>query len=72
MSYVWLVDPAAQTLETFGLREGRWLLIGALKDDDRVAVRCGGVFAGGFVGGAGRNNQGCRATGRVSAAPPLG
>jgi len=38
VAYVWLVDPAAQTLEAFELREGRWLWIAALKDDDRVAV----------------------------------
>lgn len=38
VAHVWLVDPLAQTLEAFELHEGRWLLIAALKDDDRVAV----------------------------------
>jgi Uma2 family endonuclease len=38
VAYAWLVDPAAQTLEAFELREGRWLMIAALKDDERVAV----------------------------------
>ncbi len=36
--YVWIVDPLAQTLEAFELREGHWTLIAALKDDDPVAV----------------------------------
>lgn len=38
VAYAWLIDPAAQTLEGFELREGRWLLIATLKDDDPVAV----------------------------------
>lgn len=38
VAHVWLVDPIAQTLEAFELREGRWLLIAVLKDDDPVAV----------------------------------
>lgn len=38
VGHAWLVDPAAQTLEAFELRENRWTLIAALKDDDRVAV----------------------------------
>jgi len=38
VAHAWIVDPAAQTLEAFDLREGRWTLIAALKDDDRVAV----------------------------------
>jgi len=38
VAHVWIVDPAAQTLEAFELREGRWLWIAALKDDDQVAV----------------------------------
>jgi Uma2 family endonuclease len=38
VAYVWLVDPAAQTLEAFELRDGCWLLIAVLKDDDKVAV----------------------------------
>ncbi len=38
VAHVWLVDPAAQTLEAFELCEGRWLLIATLKDNDQVAV----------------------------------
>jgi Uma2 family endonuclease len=38
VEHAWLVDPAARTLEAFALHEGHWLLIAALKDDDRVAV----------------------------------
>jgi len=38
IAHAWIVDPEAQTLEAFDLREGRWTLIAALKDDDRVAV----------------------------------
>ena len=38
VAYVWLVDPAAQTLEAFELRDGRWLLIAVLKDNDPVTV----------------------------------
>ena len=36
--HLWLVDPDARTLEGFELREGLWLLIGALKDDDEVRL----------------------------------
>ncbi|MDD5037561.1 MAG: Uma2 family endonuclease [Methylococcaceae bacterium] len=38
IAHVWIVDPVAQTLEAFEWREGHWLLIATLKDDDRVAV----------------------------------
>lgn len=38
VAHVWLVDPAARTLEAFALHEGRWLMIAGLKDDDAVAV----------------------------------
>jgi Uma2 family endonuclease len=36
--HLWLVDPAAQTLEAFVLRDGAWTLIAALKDNDEVRV----------------------------------
>lgn len=36
--HLWLVDPDARTLEAFETREGRWLLLGALKDDDEVRL----------------------------------
>ena len=38
VAHVWIVDPAAQTLEAFELHEGRWTLIATLKEDDTVAV----------------------------------
>jgi Uma2 family endonuclease len=38
VAHAWLVDPLARTLEAFELREGRWVLIGSLKDDDPVVV----------------------------------
>jgi Uma2 family endonuclease len=38
VAHVWIVDPAAQTLEAFELCEGRWMLIATLKEDDPVAV----------------------------------
>jgi Uma2 family endonuclease len=38
VAHVWIVDPAAQTLEAFEWHEGRWTLIATLKEDDRVAV----------------------------------
>jgi len=38
VAHVWMVDPVAQTLEAFELREGRWTLIATLKDDDWVSV----------------------------------
>ena len=36
--HLWLVDPDVQTLEAFALRDGQWVLIAALKDDDEVRV----------------------------------
>lgn len=36
--FLWLVDPAACTLEAFELREGLWTLAGVFKDDDAVAA----------------------------------
>ncbi|MCX7113513.1 MAG: Uma2 family endonuclease [Proteobacteria bacterium] len=38
VAHVWIVDPAAQTLEAFELCAGRWTLISTLKEDDPVAV----------------------------------
>lgn len=38
VAYAWLVDPAERTLEAFALREGSWVLIAVLKDDDAVQV----------------------------------
>ncbi len=39
VSHLWLVDPVERELEAFELREGHWLLIAALKEDDQVNVR---------------------------------
>lgn len=36
--HVWLVDPDQRTLEAFELREGAWVLIAVLKDEDPVSV----------------------------------
>ena len=38
VAYLWLVDPLAQTLEAFALREGRWTIIGLFQDQDVVSV----------------------------------
>ena len=34
--FLWLIDPAPQTLEVFVLREGRWSLEHVYKEDDEV------------------------------------
>ncbi len=36
--HLWLVDPTARTLEAFALRDGQWVLLTALKDDEPVSV----------------------------------
>jgi Uma2 family endonuclease len=38
VSHAWLLDPEAQTLEAFILRETRWQLEGAFKADDEIAA----------------------------------
>jgi Uma2 family endonuclease len=38
VAHLWLVDPDARTLEAFENREGRWLLLAALKDDEEVRL----------------------------------
>lgn len=38
VAYVWLMDPLERTLEAYELREGAWVLIATLKDDDPVSV----------------------------------
>lgn len=38
VAHAWLVDPLARTLEAFALREGAWVLVASLKDDDPVSV----------------------------------
>ena len=37
--YLWLVDPLVRTLEAFELREGQWVPVAAVRDDDRVSIR---------------------------------
>jgi Uma2 family endonuclease len=36
IGHLWFVDPLARTLEAFELREGAWVLKGALSNDDPV------------------------------------
>ena len=38
VSHLWFVDPLARGQEAFELREGQWVLIASLKDDDSVSV----------------------------------
>lgn len=38
VAHLWLVDPAARSLEAFELRDGHWTLIAALTDDASVSV----------------------------------
>jgi Uma2 family endonuclease len=49
VQHLWLIDPDARTLEAFELREGRWLLIAALKDDEEVRVAPFGAVACGLA-----------------------
>lgn len=38
ISYAWLVHPRRRTLEAFKLRDGHWVAIASLKDDDRARI----------------------------------
>lgn len=38
VGHVWLVDPVAKTLEAFQLEAGRWVMLGAWRDDARLRV----------------------------------
>jgi Uma2 family endonuclease len=38
VGYVWLVDPTLRTLEACRFEAGRWLLLGAWRDDAKVRV----------------------------------
>lgn len=38
VAHLWIVDPEARTLEAFALRDGEWVLIGALRDDAEVRL----------------------------------
>ena len=36
--HFWLIDPVAKTLEVFRLESGRWSLLGAFSEDEKVRV----------------------------------
>ena len=36
VSHFWMIDPVAKTLEVFRLESGRWSLLGAFSEDERV------------------------------------
>ncbi len=38
VQYLWLIDPILQTLESYQLHDGHWLLKDILKDDDLVCT----------------------------------
>ncbi|MFT3975097.1 MAG: Uma2 family endonuclease [Amaricoccus sp.] len=38
VGHLWMLDPAAETLEAFELRESEWVLIGGFQDADEVRV----------------------------------
>lgn len=38
VEWAWLIDPTVRTLEAYELREGKWLLLTTLKEDDPVRV----------------------------------
>lgn len=38
VSYLWLIDPVAKTLEAFRLEAGGWLLRSVFGESDRVRV----------------------------------
>ncbi len=38
VGHLWLVDPLLKTLEAYELRDGQWLLLATLKDDDQVRL----------------------------------
>ena len=38
VAHFWLIDPLLRTLEAYELKDSRWMLLAALKDDDRVRL----------------------------------
>jgi Uma2 family endonuclease len=38
VAHLWLLDPQAETLEAFGLRDGAWVLLGAVGEGDEVRL----------------------------------
>ena len=39
VAHLWLIDPVDRTLEAFELRDGQWVLIATVADDDPVSIR---------------------------------
>ena len=39
VGHLWFVDPGDRSLEAFELRDGEWVLIDTLVDDEAVSVR---------------------------------
>ena len=38
VAHLWLIDPQAETLEAFALRDGAWVLLGAVGESDEVRL----------------------------------
>ena len=38
VAHLWLIDPLVRTLEAYQLKDSRWTLMVALKDDDSVKI----------------------------------
>ena len=38
VGHLWLIDPTLRTLESYSLRDGKWLLLATLKEDDCVRL----------------------------------
>jgi Uma2 family endonuclease len=38
VGHIWLIDPDQRILEAYVLQDGRWLLLGAHKDDEQVSL----------------------------------
>lgn len=38
VAHTWLIDPELRTLEAYELKDGRWLLLATLKEDDQVRL----------------------------------
>ena len=38
VAHLWLLDPQAETLEAFALRDGAWVLVGAVGESDEVRM----------------------------------
>jgi Uma2 family endonuclease len=38
VGHLWFVDPIARMLEAFALREGAWVLLAVVKDDEEVRL----------------------------------